>query len=84
MYAVVYYFKEREGQSVTEKEFHGGEIFRLRRNALHYVWEIVQSDYRDKGYATEQLNGGIFCYRSEKTSNGERKISTITIKVEKA
>lgn len=84
MYAVVYYLREREGQSVVEKEFHGGEVFRLRRNALHYVREIVQSDYRDKGYATEALNAGIFCYRSEKTSNGERKISTITIKVEKA
>ena len=84
MYAVVYYLREREGQSVVEKEFHGGEVFRLRRNALRYVLELVQSDYREKGYATEPMVGGIFCYKSEKTSNGERKISTIRIKVEKA
>ena len=84
MYTVVYYLKEREGETVVEKEFHGGEMFRLRRNALHYVREIVQSDYRDKGYATETLVGGIFCYKNEKISDGERKISTITIKVEKA
>ena len=75
---------EKSSTFALEKEYHGGEIFRLRRNALHYVWELVQSDYRNKGYATEQLNGGIFCYRSEKTSEGERKITTITIKVEKA
>ena len=83
MYTVVYYLKEREGQSVVEKEFHG-ENFRLRRNALHYVLELVQSDYREKGYATEPMVGGIFCYKSEKTSNGERKITAIRIKVEKA
>lgn len=83
MYQVVYYYKEREGQSVVEKEFHG-ENFRLRRNALRYVLELVQSDYREKGYATEPMVGGIFCYNSEKTSNGERKITAIRIKVEKA
>jgi hypothetical protein len=45
---------------------------------------LVQSDYREKGYATEPMVVGIFCYKSEKTSNGERKVSTIRIKVEKA
>lgn len=83
MYEVVYYYKEREGQSIVEKEFHG-ENFRLRRNALRYVLELVQSDYREKGYATEPMVGGIFCYKSEKTSSGERKITAIRIKVEKA
>lgn len=83
MYTVVYYYKEREGQSVVEKEFLG-ENFRLRRNALRYVLELVQSDYREKGYETEPIVGGIFCYKSEKTSDGERKITAIRIKVEKA
>ena len=51
---------------------------------MRYVLELVQSDYREKGYATEPMVGGIFCYNSEKTSNGERKITAIRIKVEKA
>ena len=83
MYKVIYYQEEREGQSKVEKEYDLGELFRLKTNALHYVREIVQSDYREKGYATENLVGGIFCYKSEKNSNEVRKITTITIKVEK-
>ena len=84
MYAIVYYYKETEGQSVIEKEYHRGEVFRLRRNALHYVLDIVQSDYRENGYGTEPMAGGINCYKCEKTENGERKIVEIKIKVEKA
>ena len=84
MYALVYYFKETEGQSVVEKEYHRGEIFRLRKNALHYVLDIVQNDYKESGYATEVRIGGIYCYKSEKTAQGDRKITEIMIKVEKA
>ena len=83
MYALVYYFKETEGQSVVEKEYHRGEIFRLRKNALHYVLDIVQSDYRDLGFATGLMVGGIYCYKSEITAKGDRKITEIEIKVEK-
>ena len=84
MYALVYYYKETEGQSVVEKEYHRGEIFRLRKNDLHYVLDIVQKDYKNLGFATEPRVGGIYCYKSEKTAQGDRKITEIMIKVEKA
>lgn len=84
MYAIIYYYKETEGNSVVEKEYHRGEVFRMRRNALHYVLDIIQSEYREDGYGTEPMVGGINCYKSEKTENGERKIMEVRIKVEKA
>lgn len=83
MYQLVYYYKKTTGNNVFEWEFKGSH-FRLRRNALHYLLEIVQSDYREDGYGTEQIVGGIECYKSEKTDNGERKIIEVKIKIEKA
>lgn len=83
MYTLVYYYRETTGSEVIEREYHGNE-FRLRRNALHYLLEIVQSDYRENGYGTEQMVGGINCYKSEKTEDGNRKIIEVRIKVEKA
>ena len=65
-------------------QFENNDEFRLRKNALHYVLDIVQSDYREAGYATEARVGGIFCYKSEKTAQGDRKVTEIIIKVEKA
>lgn len=87
MYQLVYYYKETTGSEVIEKEYRNNYEkfkFRLRRNALHYVLEIVQSYYRENGYGTEQIVGGINCYKSEKTDNGNRKIIEIRVKVEKA
>lgn len=84
MYQLVYYYRETTGSEVIEREYHNNFEFRLRRNALHYLLEIVQSDYRENGYGTEQIVGGINCYKSEKTENGERKIIEVRIKVEKA
>lgn len=84
MYAIVYYYKETEGLTNKEKEYHRGEVFRLKRNALHYVLDIVQQDYRNLGFETEPIVGGIYCYKSEKTAQGDRKITKIMIKVEKA
>lgn len=82
MYQLVYYYRETTGNEVFETEYQIEE-FRLRRNALHYLLEIVQSDYRAEGYGTEQIVGGINCYKSEKIENGGRKIIEIKIKVEK-
>lgn len=82
MYQLAFYFKVTTGSEVVEREYRSNE-FRLRRNALHYLLEIVQSDYRADGYGTEQFVGGINCYKSEKTDNGDRKIIEVTIKVEK-
>ena len=45
---------------------------------------MPQSEYRANGYGTEQIVGGINCYKSEKTENGNRKIIEMKIKVEKA
>lgn len=83
MYALVYYYKETEGLASKEKEYHRGEVFRLRKNALHYVLDIVQQDYRNLGFATGIMVGGIYCYKSEITDKGNRKITEIEIKIEK-
>ena len=83
MYKVVYYQKVTIGTEVFENEYHGGDEFRLRRTALHYVLDIVQSEYKEDGYGTETRVGGIFCYKSEKTEKKERKFKEVLIKVEK-
>lgn len=82
MYQLVMYQKETTGSEVIEREYHN-EKFRLRKNALHYLFDIIQSEYRENGYGTEQIVGGISCYKSEKTENGDRKITEIIIKAEK-
>lgn len=82
MYQLVYYYRETTSSEVIEREYHSNE-FRLRRNALHYLLEIVQSEYREEGFGTEQIVGGINCYKSEKIDNGDRKIIEVKIKVEK-
>lgn len=87
MYALIYYYKETESLERREKEwdkvYHRGEVFRLRKNAIHYLMSVKQ-DYINMGFATETRVGGIFCYKSEKTAQGDRKITEIMIKVEKA
>ena len=88
MYTLVHYFKQTEGLASKEQDYqrndNNGEVFRLRRDALHFVLEIVQQEYRDLGFATEPRVGGIYCFKSEKTAQGDRKITEIIIKVEKA
>lgn len=84
MYQVVYYYKEMiVGKSVEEKVIEGEE-FKLRRNALHYVLDIVRSDLMEDGYGTEEIVGGINCYKSEKLENGRRKIMEVRVKIEKS
>ena len=83
MYTLNYYVTETKGTEVTEREYHYSDEYRLRRNALHYLREIVQSDYRERGYATSLFVGGLYCIKSEKTDKGERKTTEIRIKVEK-
>ena len=86
MYKLNYY-----GRSIADNEnkeqkfeyFGMGEFFRLRRNALHYLFDIVQSEYRERGYATEVRVGSLYCYKSDKTDKENRKIIEILIKVEK-
>ena len=47
------------------------------------TFDIVQSEYRERGYATEKRVGSLYCYKSIKTAEGNRKIIEILIKVEK-
>lgn len=82
MYALVYYVKETEVGRVVEHKYVGEE-FRLKRNALHFLREIVKDCYHDKGYATENIVNGLNCYKSGKTNKGERIIMETCIKVEK-
>lgn len=87
MYQLVYYItktnltnlKQESNKLKTEVQ-----SFRLRKNALHYLLEIVRPDYQTSGYATEARVGGIYCYKSKRTENGEREIEEVLIKVEKA
>lgn len=86
MYKLNYYgrtFADNANEEQKFKSFDMGESFRLRRNALHYLFEIVQNEYRERGYATEVRVGSLYCYKSEKTDDGNRKITEILIKVEK-
>lgn len=86
MYKLNYYSKTTEGLASKEQNFEHtgtGETFRLRRNALHYLFDIVQSEYISMGYATEKRVGSLYCYKSEKTDEGNRRIMEILIKVEK-
>ena len=86
MYKLNYYSKITEGLASKEQEYEYlgmGEFFRLRRDAIHYLFEIVQSEYNSAGYATEKRVGSLYCYKSEKTTEGDRKIREMLIKVEK-
>lgn len=86
MYKLNYYSKVTEDNERKEQEFEYlgmGEFFRLRRNALHYLYDIVQSDYRAMNYATEKRVGSLYCYKSEKTAEGKRRVMEILIKIEK-
>lgn len=86
MYKLNYYSKSIADNVNKEQgfEYNGeGETFRLRRNALNYLYDIVQSEYRERGYATEKRVGSLYCYKSIKTDGSNRKIIEILIKVEK-
>ena len=87
MYQLVYYITKTNLTSleqVSEKLESKTQGFRLRKNALHYLLEIVRPDYHAEGYATEARVGGIYCYKSKRTEKGEREIEEVLIKVEKA
>ena len=86
MYTLNYYSKSiaDDVNKKQEFEYNGeGETFRLRKNALHYLYDIVQNEYRERGYTTEKRVGSLYCYKSVKTAKGNRKMTEILIKVEK-
>ena len=59
------------------------EFFRLKKNALHYLFDIIQNEYRNQGWATEVRVGSLYCYKSKITAEGKREVTEILIKVEK-
>ena len=87
MYQIVYYSRITENLNAKRQEFqrqeNDNEKFRLRRTALHYIFECLEGFYRHLGYTTEKIVGGINCYKSEKAENGNRKITEVRVKVEK-
>lgn len=86
MYKLNYYSKITTSLASKEQNFEytgTGETFRLRRNAVHYLFDIVQNEYKAMDYATEKRVGSLYCYKSEKTAEGDRKVIEILIKVEK-
>lgn len=84
MYKIVENQRITNGTKVVEQVYQYMVGIRLRKNALHYVREIMQNDYREKEYATETIKDGIFCYKSKKDSEGNRVITEIEITIEKA
>lgn len=86
MYKLNYYSKSIADNASEEQKFKyngEGETFRLRKDALNYLFDIVQSEYRELGYATENRVGSLYVYKSVKMAEGNRKIIEILIKVEK-
>lgn len=85
MYKIVYSYRETEDNKVlVEKEYFFGYKFRLKRLAIHYLLDIIQNEYKEKGYGTEQITGGaIYCYKSELTKENKRKAIEWTICVKK-
>lgn len=86
MYKLKYYSKSIADNASEEQNFKyngDGETFRLRKDALNYLFDIVQSEYRELGYATENRVGSLYVYKSVKTAEGNRKIIEILIKAEK-
>jgi hypothetical protein len=56
----------------------------FRDIAVHYLLDIIQNEYREGGYGTEQITGGaIYCYKSELTAEKKRKAIEWTICVKK-
>lgn len=86
MYKLNYYSRSIADNADKEQKFEYlgmGEFFRLRKNALHYLFDIVQKVYKESGYATEVRVGSLYCYKNDKGAKGDRKIMEILIKVEK-
>ena len=82
MYKLNYYGRSIADNADKEQKFEYfgmGEFFRLRRNALHYLFDIVQNEYKERGYATEVRVGSLYCYKSTKGRKGINLCAQIVI-----
>lgn len=82
MYTLVYYVKRTESEKVYENKYPC-EVFRLKKNALHFLREISKECYIENGYAVEDVKNGLNCYKSKKNDKGVREISETRIRIEK-
>ena len=84
MYKIVYNRKETDGiQSVEDVHVYPHQ-FRIKRDAVHYVREIIQNIYREEGYTTELIaKGGLSCLKTEISPMGNRIEREFTIEVKK-
>lgn len=84
MYKVVFNRMETcNGQSTKEVHEYPHQ-FRLKRKAVHYVREIVQSDFIKEGYETELIaKGGISCFKTEITPKGVKNDIEFIVEVKK-
>lgn len=82
MYTLVYYVKSTESGKVYENKYPG-EVFRLRKNALHFMREISKGSYIENGYAVEDVKNGLNCYKSKKNAKGVRETVETSIRIEK-
>lgn len=84
MYKIVYKRKETDGNQSIEKIQVLQHLFRLKRNAVHYVRGTMQNLYREEGYTTELIaKGGMSCYKTETSPMGNKIEIEFTIEVKK-
>ena len=82
MYTLVYYVRRTENEKVYEIKSHCEE-FRLKRNALHFLREILKEYYIENGYAVEDVKNGLNCYKSRKNAREVRETFETRIRIEK-
>lgn len=82
MYTLVYYVRRTEGEEVYENEYPGEE-FRLKKNALHFLREILREGFIENGYTVEDIKNGLNCYKSKKNAKGVRETINTRIRIEK-
>lgn len=80
MYTLYYYYTETTSSNVKEREYESGK-FRLRRDALKFVLQNVKNIYKKIGYTTTPIVGGLYCFKHERTEEGEYKLIELRIKV---
>lgn len=76
MYKIVYSRKETDGIQSVEEVHAFPHQFRLKRNAVHYVREIIQNIYREEGYATELIAKGRLSCLKQKFHQWEKELKS--------
>lgn len=82
MYTLVYYVRKTKGEKVYENKYPGEE-FRLKKNALHFIREMLKECFIENGSAVEDVKNGLNCYKSKKNANGVRETFETRIRIEK-